>query len=229
MLGIKESKVTKLLGKDFKRDNIYEEDYYTLVYPEKLMSFTFDNDSILFEIILEPTINLKTSKGLKIEKGLKISDLERVYGDDWWTCKGCNDVGYDIGIRFETKNNIVKKIIIEESDLDEGNDYSFYEYLDGIYIPKNLNECISQLNLILDKKTIEEIRVKSEEEFTADSHFGLGLWIRNNWGLWQGSRLTNFFKNKGVSHPDNISWYILTSYHRSLNGIEIDLEKQIKN
>jgi len=226
-LGIKESKVKAILGENFNRKSAYENDYI-LEYPEKQMSFAFDNDSIVYEIVIEPTLSLNTSKGLKIKQGLTVKDIETVYGNDWWTTKENGEVGYDIGIRFEIKNDKVYQIVIEESDLDEGNDYSFYEYIDGIYIPKNLNQCFEQLNLMLDPKQIKEIKTKSEEEFSVGSHFGLGMWIRNNWGLWQGSRLYHFFKVKGISHPDNISGIILTSYHRKLNGTEIQLEKQIK-
>jgi hypothetical protein len=226
-LGIKESKVIDILGNNFNRKNI-EDDEYILEYSEKLMSFTFDNDSIVYEIIIEPKLNLKTAKGLKIKEGLMISDIENVYGEDWWTCKGCGDVGYDIGIRFETENDIIQNVIIEESDLNEGNDYSFYEYIDGEYIPENLNKCFERLNLMFDQKMIEEIINKTEKDFATGSHFGLGLWIRNNWGLWKGSRLNHFFKEKGIFHPDDMSRIIITSYHRKLKGTEIQLEKQIK-
>ena len=80
----------------------------------------------------------------------------------------------------------------------------------------------------IKKKRGRKPKVKTEKEFTTDSHFGLGLWIRNNWGLWKGSRLSNFFIANGIFHPDDMSGIILTSYHRKLNGIEIQLEKQIK-
>lgn len=226
-LGIKESKVINILGNNFNRKDI-EDDEYILEYSEKLMSFTFGNDSIVYEIIIEPRLNLKTAKGLKIKEGLMISDIEKVYGEDWWTCKGCNDIGYDIGIRFETENGIIQKVIIEESDLDGGNDHSSYEYIDGEYIPKNLKNCFDRLNSMLSEKIIEEIKTKTEKDFTTSSHFGLGLWIRNNWGLWQGSRLHHFFKAKGIFLPDDMSEIILTSYYRKLKGIEIQLEEQIK-
>ncbi|MEM6516987.1 MAG: leucine-rich repeat domain-containing protein, partial [Bacteroidota bacterium] len=115
-----------------------------------------------------------------------------------------------------------------EIDLDEGNDYSFYEYINGIYIPKNLNECFDQLNLMFSPKRIKEIKTKSEEEFSVGSHFGLGMWIRNNWGLWQGSRLYKYFNEKGLNHPDDMSSVILTFYHRHLNNRNLKLINQIK-
>jgi len=63
----------------------------------------------------------------------------------------------------------------------------------------------------------------------ADAHFAVGMWIRNNWV--RGERdtpLTNFFHSQGIYHPDDISSIILLSLHRTLNGKEIDLEKQIE-
>lgn len=225
-LGIKENKVIDILGNSFKRIDLGN-GYYNLEFIQKGITIGFDENSIVDEIIFEPNSNFITSKGLKLQSDLKVSDIERIYGEDWWTCKGCDYFGYDLGIRFETRNDRIEKIIIEESDLKEGNDYSFYEYLNGKYIPENLNECFEQLNSILTLKEIEEIKLKKEDDFKSNSHFGLGLWIRNNWGLWQGSRLYHFFKIKGFSHPDDMSEIILTSYYRNLNGIEIQLEEQI--
>lgn len=57
----------------------------------------------------------------------------------------------------------------------------------------------------------------SEEEFTVNTHFGFGMWIRNNWNLWGGSRLSIYFNQKGIHHPDDMSGIILVSYHRHLN------------
>lgn len=227
-LGIKQSKVIKLLGNKFSRKSLADNEF-VFNYSERKISFVFDKDSIVYEIILEPSINIETAKGLKLRKGLNISDVEKIYGDDSWTTDGSNEIGYDIGIRFEyKKNEVINKIIIEESDLGNQNDFSFYEYIEGSYIPKNLNECLIEIDKILGKKRIKEIRNLSEQEFTSNSHFGLGLLIRNNWALWKGSRLYIFFKEKGITHPDDMSGIILKSYYRNLNGIDINLDEQIK-
>jgi hypothetical protein len=61
----------------------------------------------------------------------------------------------------------------------------------------------------------------------ANTHFGFGMWIRNNWCLWGGSRLSKYFNDLGIFHPDDMSSIILTSYHRYLNGEEIRLQEQI--
>ena len=227
-LGIKESKIINSLGENYTRKKIDNVEYI-LEYPKKGLSFVFDQDSIVYEIIINPNDKLKTKKGLIIKPGLKVSDVEKVYGKNWWSTKESNDVGFDIGITFQTKDSIVQKIVIEESDLEKGNDYSFYEYIEGVYIPKDLNDCFKEMDSLFAKELKGEIKSKTENDFTTNSHFGFGLWIRNNWALWKGSRLSDFFNSKGISHPDDMSGIILTSYHRKLNGIDIELDKQIKH
>jgi hypothetical protein len=52
--------------------------------------------------------------------------------------------------------------------------------------------------------------------------------MRNNWGLWRGSRLSKYFNSLGIFHPDDMSGIILTGYCRQLNGLDIRLSDQIK-
>jgi hypothetical protein len=59
-------------------------------------------------------------------------------------------------------------------------------------------------------------------------HFGFGLWMRNNWQLWGGSRLSKYFNSLEIYHPDDMSGIILVSYHRYLNNKDIQLDEQIK-
>lgn len=90
--------------------------------------------------------------------------------------------------------------------------------IEGIYIPKNLEECFIQLDKILKPKDIETIKNLKSKDDMSNYHFGLGLWIRNNWGLWGGSRLQIYFFNKGVNHPDNMSGIILEYYYEWLHN-----------
>lgn len=99
---------------------------------------------------------------------------------------------------------------------------------ENTYIPKNLEDCFSQLNIILHDSIKAGIKLQSEEDFCADSHFGLGLWMRNNWGLWGGSRLSKYFTKIGINHPDDMSAIILVSYHRQITGKDIGLKTQIE-
>lgn len=99
--------------------------------------------------------------------------------------------------------------------------------IEGIYIPYGINDCLSQLDSFFDDSTKTEIKNMSESDFSGLSHFGLGIWMRNNWGLWGGSRLSKCFNDLGIYHPDDMSGIIVTSYYRHIKELPIDINKQI--
>jgi len=96
------------------------------------------------------------------------------------------------------------------------------------YIPKNLDETILQLDKEFDDSTKQSIIEMNEMDFICDLHFSTGMWIRNNWGLWGGADLTNYFNNLGGHHPDDMSSIILTCYYRHLKHQAYELDKQIR-
>lgn len=90
--------------------------------------------------------------------------------------------------------------------------------LNDIYIPKDLKDCFLQLDNLLsagDKEQIKNLKDRSE---TIRYHFNLGLWIRNNWGLWRDSRLQKYFLDRKIFHPDDMSSLILENYYDWLNN-----------
>jgi hypothetical protein len=100
---------------------------------------------------------------------------------------------------------------------------------DRIYIPKDLEECFIQIDKLLPDSIRQSILTMTEDQFSAKMHMSLGMWMRNNWGLWKGSRLSKYFHEKGIYHPDDMSGIILDSYYRKLTGKEIELNEQIKH
>jgi hypothetical protein len=100
--------------------------------------------------------------------------------------------------------------------------------LNGVYIPKDLEDCFKQIDSFWADSTKTKVKQWTEDEFGVNAHFGFGMWMRNNWGLWRGSRLSKYFNDMGIFHPDDMSGIILTSYHRYLNEKEINLEEEIK-
>ena len=112
---------------------------------------------------------------------------------------------------------------------------SQYRYLvdriNGIYIPKDIDEAIDTLDSILsaeDKQYATDSL--SLEDFVASSHFGLGMWMRNNWGLWGGSRLQRYFNDRQVIHPDAMSHEILKAfYKKKIKGMEYSVEEDIEH
>lgn len=89
--------------------------------------------------------------------------------------------------------------------------------IEGVYIPKNIEECFAQLNILLKPKDIKELKNLDNRSETIIYHHGFGTWLRNNWGLWYGSRLKLYLENKGLDHPDDMSSTILEYYYDWLN------------
>lgn len=96
-----------------------------------------------------------------------------------------------------------------------------------VYIPKDLEDTFAELMKMRSPALLNEMRLKSEKDM-AEYHHGFGTWLRNNWGLWAGSRLAQYFKQLGVNHPDDMSGIILTSFWRHLHSQPIKLDEQVE-
>ena len=109
-----------------------------------------------------------------------------------------------------------------------------YRYLvdriNGIYIPKDINEAIESLDTILiteDKCYIADSL--SLDEFRIQFHHNLGMWIRNYWGLWGGSRLQRYLLDRNVIHPDDMSDNILKAYYKKkIQGLDFSVDDDIE-
>lgn len=96
----------------------------------------------------------------------------------------------------------------------------------GVYIPSDLQDCFRELNRALPVGMIDDIRTGGEGGLSLP-HFGLGMWMRNNWGLWNmESRLIKYCASIGFGDADDASSMIIESYWRHLNGRPIDIPRQ---
>jgi hypothetical protein len=59
-------------------------------------------------------------------------------------------------------------------------------------------------------------------------HHSLGGRLRNELQLWYDSVISKWFHSLGIHHADDMSGIILTSYHRKLNNVPINLEEQVQ-
>lgn len=96
-------------------------------------------------------------------------------------------------------------------------------------IPKTLEEAI---NLLIGWNIVQKAEILSldEDEFLGISHHQQGRWIRNNWKFWaeEKSDLKDWFNSIGITHPDDMSGIILTSFYRTLKGEPINLDIQVE-
>ncbi|TGD76796.1 DUF6794 domain-containing protein [Hymenobacter wooponensis] len=90
--------------------------------------------------------------------------------------------------------------------------------IDGVYIPRDIRDSFGQLDRMLSEADKQELKHPDAEQGLARFHFGLGLWMRNNWQLWGGSRLQQYFERLGITHPDDMSGTLLRAYSAYLNG-----------
>ena len=88
-------------------------------------------------------------------------------------------------------------------------------------MPKNLTECIQMLDKNLKTEYKDYIKTLTEDEFFMESHFTIGMGIRNEWIRSGNPELVTFFLDQGIKHLDDMSATILTSYYRHLTNSNV--------
>lgn len=98
-------------------------------------------------------------------------------------------------------------------------------------IPKNINECFNVLTEIFEQSKEEDrtwFKKSTEDEVSSNMHHDLGRWMRNTWGLWtKNTELFEILNNMGLWHADDMSTFIIVSYHRFINGKDLGFKEQI--
>jgi hypothetical protein len=82
-------------------------------------------------------------------------------------------------------------------------------YQEGHYIPRDLEDAHAELIKHLPPAELQRIRDMKTADEMVYYHFDLGMGLRNEWGLWRGSRLSRRLNLMGIWHPDNMSGVIL--------------------
>ena len=98
-------------------------------------------------------------------------------------------------------------------------------------IPKSITEAILTLEEMIIEEDKKFILNSEEKKVLGSYHHGIGMWMRNNWGFWKDEEtpLKTEFKNMGITHPDDMSGIIITSFYRHLHGQPLYLEKQAQH
>lgn len=96
----------------------------------------------------------------------------------------------------------------------------------------DIPESIEDSRIVFDKNFSEEDKEVLKKGWS-QTHFGFGMWLRNNWGLWEQDEtkknsLVKEFNALGLYHADDLSSVLLESYHRYLNNEPINLKEQVK-
>jgi|JI8StandDraft_1071087.scaffolds.fasta_scaffold01940_7 hypothetical protein len=90
------------------------------------------------------------------------------------------------------------------------------------YIPKNIDECLLQLNCEMPRADIGKLRACKESDLF-QKYDALSMWIEDNWFSSSESELAKFFAAKGYLRRSSKPYAIILSYHRKLNGLSFEL------
>jgi hypothetical protein len=91
-------------------------------------------------------------------------------------------------------------------------------YLNGQYIPRNLFDALTELDKRMEPDAIEAFKSLTEEDASRKAFFSFGRWIMVKWGMEEGSRLTEYFRQQKVGVVDDMVRIIMIAYHRKING-----------
>ena len=97
--------------------------------------------------------------------------------------------------------------------------------LDGVYIPKNLDDALLQLDKLTTPESRAKFKTIREDSVVYIMHNRLGQWMILNWGFYGGSRLSHYLKSAGVTHPDDMADFLILAYSRKLNGKPVNIKE----
>ena len=84
-------------------------------------------------------------------------------------------------------------------------------------IPTTLRQAFKMLDAMLSDEEKTNALAQSRSEFALNEHFGLGVWIRNNWIYGDEKGIGIFAKEECLfRHPDSLSSDFLERYHDHL-------------
>ena len=84
-------------------------------------------------------------------------------------------------------------------------------------IPTTLRQAFKMLDAMLSDEEKTNALAQSRSEFALNEHFGLGVWIRNNWIYGDEKGIGIFAKEEyRLQHPDSLSGDFLERYHDHL-------------
>ncbi|GEP44483.1 DUF6794 domain-containing protein [Brevifollis gellanilyticus] len=92
--------------------------------------------------------------------------------------------------------------------------------------PKTLEEAHLQLEKLLAKDVLAKIDAMKSEKEMIEFHLGLGMGMRNGWGLWGGGPLAQHMRKLGFHHPDDMSCVILETFWCRRHGKDFRLKER---
>lgn len=86
---------------------------------------------------------------------------------------------------------------------------------DEIEHPRTVKAAVERLLEVVPKASLQQISQMTEDDLSG-MHLGLGMWIRNNFGLWGAN--AELIADTGEDHADNASGVILYALWQRLRN-----------
>jgi hypothetical protein len=80
-------------------------------------------------------------------------------------------------------------------------------------MPQSIQQAVDILLVVLTEKQLTDIAAMKEHELT-NLHFSIGMWIRNQFGLWSANEA--LLKDTGAFDPDSASSVIIDALNEKL-------------
>ena len=120
---------------------------------------------------------------------------------------------------------------IDSTDIERLEDYNWrimQRKLNNIYIPADIHDAMIELEEISTESAMNRFRSAPEEDIGRRLFFGLGKWITTNWQFYEGSRFSHYLRSLGLTHPDDMTIFVIESFHRHLNEKDLEIEKRVE-
>jgi len=118
-----------------------------------------------------------------------------------------------------------KKIIVPKDSLYNANIKKSTLY--GIYIPRNTQDALSKLIELTDDEARKKLLTIDENLMAKKLYFGLGRWMEYNWNFAEGSRFSHFLRTKGLTYPEDMTRFMLITFHRYIRNAALDSDALI--
>lgn len=102
------------------------------------------------------------------------------------------------------------------------------ERIHDVYIPKDLNDALKELDRLTDNKKADSLLSSIEDSIASKLHYSLGRWMLIHWGLEEGSRLSANLKSRGITYPDDMMDFLIRCWYRHLSKNPLNEEELIK-
>jgi len=101
-------------------------------------------------------------------------------------------------------------------------------HINDVYIPEDVDDAMTELDRLSDETGRAKFLETDEDNAAKVLVKGLGRWMIVNWNFFDGSRLSHYLKEMGVSHPDDMAKFLIVSYHRYLRGADQEYKIRAK-